>query len=128
MVVSMSSTDSSAIEINNYIENYSQNFVLDWLTLPLARSLAVAVFMEQRPPAQMKDIKNPSPTHNEGSLIIESDARSPALSQTMKSKDEVAKVTESLKSRYIGLLQWRNFMSMLSAIWKKMLSRISQRS
>lgn len=117
--VLMLSEDTSEIEINNYIVNYSQNFVLDWFSFPLARNLAVAVFMDQRPePVEIEEVRNKEQTHNEGSIIT----GSPGISQKVKSKDK----TGNLKSLLIS--KWRNFISMFSGIRKKLIYRFSHKS
>ncbi|VVB90699.1 Uncharacterised protein [uncultured archaeon] len=101
-------------------DKYTQNLILGHFTMPLARNLAVAAFMDIRPEtAQMQGIKTCDTAYNEGSIISEYDIRSPSISQSVERKDEVPEIIDPLEKRYIGLHQCRNFMSILSATCRK---------
>lgn len=108
------------MEISNVNENYTQNFILDRLTVPLARKLAVAAFIDLRPEAaQMQDFKTHDTIYNAGSIISEVCMQSPAISQSVRSI--APEISDSFESPDTGFQPWRSFTSMLSAAWKKLL-------
>lgn len=103
------------MEISNFNENYTRNFIFDLATIPLVQSLAVAAFMDLRHEAAQIQCDAGC---NEGSIISEF-IRSPAIFQSVQSKDVAHELPYSLKNPFSGLLHRRNFTSMLSALWKR---------
>ncbi len=109
--VSMSSTVSSTKEIFNVNDNYTQNFTMDSLTIPLARKLAIAAFMDFRP--EMKLTHNT--IYNGGSIIVDYDR------QKCNPNVQVSMMRDSVKSSNFRseFKWWRRFISLLSATWKR---------
>lgn len=132
-MLSKVSYESEVIEIR---ESYNQNFVLNNLTLPLARKLAVAAFIidfrsEER---QIKCSKTDDAIHNAGHIIIEGLIKSPVISGSspgiQKSsisshsncKMPVPGIRSSVESHdYMPELRIRHrLISIFSAIWKNL--------
>ncbi|MCX9010524.1 MAG: hypothetical protein OIN66_05310 [Candidatus Methanoperedens sp.] len=124
---------SSESEMVNIYESYTQNFTLNNLTIPLARKLAVAVFIDSRQETeQIQGFKTDDAIYNSGNIIIEDHMRSPVISRSspdmQKSsidshtnfKVPAAGMSSSVESHdYIsGLRVWRRFVSIFSVIWK----------
>ncbi len=132
----MLSKVSSESEVIKIRESYNQNFILNNLTIPLARKLAVAAFIiDSRLEAeQIKCFKTDDAIYNAGNIISEGFMRSSIISRsspgTQKSdisshyncKVPAPGMRSSMESHdYMsGLCVWSRFISIFSAIWKNL--------
>ena len=127
---------SSESETANIYESHTKNFTPNNLTIPLARKLAVAAFIDSRSEAeQIQGFKTDDAIHNAGNIITEYYMRSPViscvLSDTQKSdigspanfKVPVPSIRNSARSHdyTLGLRVWRSLISILLLTWKNLL-------
>ncbi len=123
-------------ETVNIHEGHTQNFTLNNLTIPLARKLAVAVFINSGSEAeQIQGFKTDDAVYNTGNIITEDYMRPPVISRdssdTQKShigsppniKVPAPGMRNSAQSHdyTAGLRLWRSFISILLLTWKNLL-------
>lgn len=126
---------SSESETVNIYENYTQNFTLNDLTIPLARKLAVAVFIDSRPETeQIQGFKTYDAIYNTGNIIIEDHSRPPVISRSSpdaqkssihshtdyKAPATVMKSTVESRDYMSEPRVLRMFISIFSVIWKSL--------
>lgn len=126
---------SSESETVNIYENYTQNFTLNNLTIPLTRRLAVCIFIGSRPGMeQIQGFKTDDAIYNTGNIIIEDHSRSPLISRSspdtqkssIRSHTDYKAPATGMKSTveshdYISEPRlWHMFISIFSVIWKSL--------